>query len=449
MTTRSLFSLGWCAALVCLAGPAAGFEVNGRHWDQLPVTYFLNPQGCPVLDGGETIGEIAAAAAANWSQVPCSAMRIELVGQTEATFGPDGQNTIFCVDQDWAFSPGAAGAAVWIQTPPGEPLEVDLALNAADFSWRLGGGNARQADVIDPVAVLTHELGHWVGLAHSPDPYATMYFASLPNGIGADLTADDMAGVCSLYPSGQAMCALDEDCPAGHRCIQIAGIPVCQEPHDGPGAFCDKDFINCDGMCWVNFFECTQICLFTRLDYSDGYCAPLCNEVACPEGFECQYLPDYDVSVCFLDPAQPDGGTDGDGGLDADGAPDGQADADAGESDDEVDGGGDEADAGSDPRADPESPDAGEQADMGQSTTDTESGPGGCGCRASGAAGGRLWLGFGLVGLLFAGIRRRAPRGCARRASGPADARPRGGSAGSGRARPCACRAGWRRAPRR
>ncbi len=300
-----------------LAIEARAFETNGRHWDTMPIPYYINPTNCPVLDSGQTIDDVLQAATRNWSQVSCADVRFSFLGHTDATWDKDGKNTVFCVDSDWNYTQGAAGATLWLPSEPDEPNEVDLALNVSDFTWRMGGADATTTKVLDPVAVVTHEFGHWLGLGHSDDPYATMYYAYLPNGMGATLSADDEAGICSLYPSASTMCTSEEDCEDGYSCISIEGIAVCQEPHDGPGAFCSKDYINCDGMCWVSFFECSQICVFTRLDSTDGYCAPLCNDSDCPEGFTCQYIAQYDVNICTMDQTDEDGGVS-DGG-DSDG----------------------------------------------------------------------------------------------------------------------------------
>jgi len=48
--------------------------------------------------------------------------------------------------------------------------------------------------------VMTHELGHVLGLGHSSDPTATMYARAHFDGRGASLRADDMAGLRFIYP---------------------------------------------------------------------------------------------------------------------------------------------------------------------------------------------------------------------------------------------------------
>ncbi len=56
-------------------------------------------------------------------------------------------------------------------------------------------------DGYDFASIVTHETGHFLGLAHSGDSRATM-FANYTPGSAAlrNLTADDVAGICAIYP---------------------------------------------------------------------------------------------------------------------------------------------------------------------------------------------------------------------------------------------------------
>jgi hypothetical protein len=67
----------------------------------------------------------------------------------------------------------------------------------------------------------THEVGHLLGLAHTPEADATM-FASAPAGETKKrtLAKDDTTGVCEIYPSGgpPATCT-----PSGHVTITQTG----------------------------------------------------------------------------------------------------------------------------------------------------------------------------------------------------------------------------------
>ncbi len=310
---RPLAALALAAALLLSLHPlpALAFTTNGHQWAGLPVKVALNPEGCPVLADGSTIEDVLLAAMAEWASVTCSKAAFEYVGETTATWAADDLNTIFCVPQgqDWNFSVGAAGATLWIPSGMDGVQEVDLALNATELTWKKGGGNALEANVIDPQAVLTHEMGHWLGLSHSADPFATMYYAMLPFGIQATLEADDRTGVCTLYPDEGSECINDQDCGVEAQCIHPEGLTagLCQSHHAAPGAPCNKDQIDCADMCWVSLTECTQICLFLDLNYTLGYCTPLCGEgkADCPEGFTCT-LAGGNVEVCQLDDPGPD-----------------------------------------------------------------------------------------------------------------------------------------------
>jgi len=78
--------------------------------------------------------------------------------------------------------------------------EADISYNEDYFTFvdRAPSG-AREADL---QSVSTHENGHALGLGHSTDSRATMYPTVLTGTGSRTLSADDRAGVCTLYPSG-------------------------------------------------------------------------------------------------------------------------------------------------------------------------------------------------------------------------------------------------------
>jgi MYXO-CTERM domain-containing protein len=61
-----------------------------------------------------------------------------------------------------------------------------------------GEGACRFMDLQNTV---THEAGHFIGLAHAPDPAATMFATTRAFELDKrSLSADDIAGVCAIYP---------------------------------------------------------------------------------------------------------------------------------------------------------------------------------------------------------------------------------------------------------
>src|SRR5262249_15492160 len=54
---------------------------------------------------------------------------------------------------------------------------------------------------IDLLSVLTHEAGHFLGLAHSADADATMFSEYKMGSTGLrDLSPDDVKAICAAYP---------------------------------------------------------------------------------------------------------------------------------------------------------------------------------------------------------------------------------------------------------
>lgn len=297
--------LGVVGAL--LTGPAHAYEVNGKHWPSMPVPYYVNVQSAPDFGDGSTAFDVVQAATEAWTGVGCADVGFQRLGDTTAVFEADGQNTIFWITDVWPFGESAAGATLWIPTEPGAPYEVDLALNAVDFEWTVGGADATVSDVVDPASVIAHELGHWLGLAHSADVHATMYQAMLPNAAQITPSGDDKLAICTLYPSGEDECANDWDCGAGYECAKSEQAAFCAELRDPVGAPCSKTHINCEDMCLISFFECSTVCAYETTDLTKGYCAPLCTGgLPCPPGWTCTAVPSVSQDVCLKGGAPPD-----------------------------------------------------------------------------------------------------------------------------------------------
>ncbi len=291
--------------LAAASQPALGFATNSFRFESMPVSWWYNPAEEPPPPPGTSWEELITLAAENWADVTCANVSFVYEGTTDSEWANDGVNAVFWSSDEWLWQQGAAAATLHIPKLEGQPREVDLALNGLEFIWTVGGGDVFQTNVLDAESVLTHELGHWLGLSHSADAFATMYQAKLIGTMQASLDADDKFGVCTLYPGGDDECAADADCPDGYECQAFEGLRVCGELRDPVGAHCSKDLLNCDGMCFITFWGCSAICAFTAVDYTAGYCARLCrnasgDEYACDPGYVCQEVPGYDIEACLL-----------------------------------------------------------------------------------------------------------------------------------------------------
>lgn len=102
-------------------------------------------------------------------------------------------------------------------------VRAEVVLND-DFLWTLDGGRG----TFRVQATATHELGHALGLAHSPHRDAAMYWHYDPAGVS--LTEDDRRGLRFLYGDIQTggqpcdQCLVPSDCADG-LCFQRPGEP--------------------------------------------------------------------------------------------------------------------------------------------------------------------------------------------------------------------------------
>ena len=190
--------------------PSFEFIAGGLRWMEAdagqPITYFVNPANSPISGGGSA--ELARAMSA-WSSQTGANIRLQVGGQTSRCgWEGDGSNTISFGDCRNQLDPPFGGCqGVVAQTSTGYVYESRVVggrsfyrIVDADVVFNRGmdcflGTSANLAEVA------CHELGHSIGLAHSGDGSAIMYYASHGGGRDARLAPDDIAGVLAIYPS--------------------------------------------------------------------------------------------------------------------------------------------------------------------------------------------------------------------------------------------------------
>ena len=113
-------------------------------------------------------------------------------------------------------------------TLTGEVLDADIEINIGAPTVAFVPEGVPNPGDYDLDAIVTHELGHALGLAHSLNQEATMWRSIAPGSIASrDLAPDDEAGFCFLYP------------PDGTRPRKSRGTPPEEPPVSVPATDCD------------------------------------------------------------------------------------------------------------------------------------------------------------------------------------------------------------------
>ncbi|MCB9533078.1 MAG: SpoIID/LytB domain-containing protein [Myxococcales bacterium] len=221
--------------------------------------------------GGTDAGVATAAAAAGaheWGVPRCAESLLQTVEpRGSSQLAADGRSTIAFIDEESSIFDNLGsenlGFTCHVCDADGYFVEADIRLDGAGHSW----SDACDGLAFDVRAVLTHELGHVLGLPHSPDPDAVMFaVASARRLLGLRvLGRDDALEVCGRYPCEGDDCGEEPEADGG---VCVAGLGIC--------AACETD---------ADCGAATDRCLVL----ADGQrCGRACSEsFPCPDAFEC------------------------------------------------------------------------------------------------------------------------------------------------------------------
>ncbi len=184
------------------------------QWNSNTVRYVINEMGSQQLhpDDDHLTDELKHSIIESfetWNEQECSAYEMVYDGTTTERFPgfdtdidpEDNINLVVFRDDDWPHPHYHAVALTTVTFRPsnGEILSADIEINTAQFDFTDSDDDV----VIDLRNTMTHEVGHFLGLDHSPNHTATMYFTAAEGETHKrELHDADIAGLCHIYPEG-------------------------------------------------------------------------------------------------------------------------------------------------------------------------------------------------------------------------------------------------------
>lgn len=162
-----------------------------------PIKISLNSKGSDDMPIS-TIETALRNALNTWQNVPGQSARFEYVGKTSAIANTDdGINTIVWLEKGWPYSSSVAAItrySYFLSDPP-TYADSDILMNGQSYHW---GSQPGANNTVSLQQVLTHELGHLLGLSHT-GVYGASLYPSLPPSVILTLSPDDKAGLLFLY----------------------------------------------------------------------------------------------------------------------------------------------------------------------------------------------------------------------------------------------------------
>jgi len=243
MRAFTRLTLTTTAVVLALAALPTAYVLNGPKWGTRTVNFYINPANSDVP---EAAAEAAIqTGAATWGSQSAADFRFYYMGRTSGTAAMNnGKNEVF-------FRNVASGSTVaetyWWADSSGRVIDADIMFYDGGITFFTGSSGCSGGLYIEDVAA--HEFGHALGLGHSSDPDATMYYVTnWCSTSGRSLAPDDLAGVEALYPpnstSRNAPPSVSLTAPADGSTVTAPGIvTLTATAADSDGTVVRVDFL--------------------------------------------------------------------------------------------------------------------------------------------------------------------------------------------------------------
>jgi hypothetical protein len=180
------------------------------RWSNIPVPFWINENGYPPITNGSDF-EAVLASFRTWQAVASANVQVDYRGTTSAhNAAYDGINMISFTDTSTPLGSSVIAMTLsYFKTQPNGQVsfdESDIIFSPA-FSFSTSG----DADKFDIQSVLTHEIGHFLGLDHAAMVSSVMVPYGRPGQFDQrTLQYDDIAAISEVYPKASAAAAAGE-----------------------------------------------------------------------------------------------------------------------------------------------------------------------------------------------------------------------------------------------
>jgi matrixin len=195
----------------CFVGSADGGPSPPLFWRNQCVSYSVQRDGSKQLSLAD-IERVAGQAFITWGSAQCPGggtpgivASAYPVVDCQQVPSQGHNNAIIFRDGSWPYDDianaiGYTTLTVYEESTgghvAGEIIGADIEINSANYT--IVASATPPAGAYDLSSILTHEVGHFLGLAHSTETSAVMYALYHPQ--STTLTLDDISGICSIYP---------------------------------------------------------------------------------------------------------------------------------------------------------------------------------------------------------------------------------------------------------